>query len=61
MIINSLFFFLLQVTAKKSLMVTALHHFMDIEEDPDLIYGEEFCFPATTTYYPILHSPTGMS
>jgi hypothetical protein len=59
--INSLFFLPVTGSAILFLKVTALHHFMDIEEDPDLIYGEEFCFPATTTYYPILHSPTGMS
>uniref|UniRef100_K3YE60 Uncharacterized protein n=1 Tax=Setaria italica TaxID=4555 RepID=K3YE60_SETIT len=32
---------------------------MDLQEHHELIFGEEFCFPATTTYYPPLYGPTG--
>ncbi|TVU17433.1 hypothetical protein EJB05_33470 [Eragrostis curvula] len=34
---------------------------MDIEEHPELIFGEEFCFPATATYYPTFHTPNGIN
>ncbi|OQU77485.1 uncharacterized protein LOC8071196 [Sorghum bicolor] len=34
---------------------------MDLPEHHDLIFGEEFCFPATTTYYPPLYAPTGIN
>ncbi|KAK3137438.1 hypothetical protein QOZ80_5BG0452240 [Eleusine coracana subsp. coracana] len=34
---------------------------MDIEEDPDLIYGDELCFPAITTYYANSHAPPGIN
>ncbi|XP_047045980.1 YTH domain-containing protein ECT2-like [Lolium rigidum] len=30
---------------------------MDFEENPELIFGEEFCFPATATYYPTPYAP----
>ncbi|KAM0906921.1 hypothetical protein ACQ4PT_016458 [Festuca glaucescens] len=30
---------------------------MDFEENPELIFGEEFCFPATATYYPTPYVP----
>ncbi|KAL6607793.1 hypothetical protein ACP70R_040856 [Stipagrostis hirtigluma subsp. patula] len=34
---------------------------MDPEAHPDLIFGEEFCFPVTTAYYPTLYGPTGIN
>ncbi|CAN6336379.1 unnamed protein product [Urochloa humidicola] len=34
---------------------------MDLQGHHDLIFGEEFCFPAATTYYPPLHAPTGIN
>ncbi|CAL4902812.1 unnamed protein product [Urochloa decumbens] len=34
---------------------------MDLQEHHDLIFGEEFCFPAATTYYPPLYAPTGIN
>ncbi|TKW07042.1 hypothetical protein SEVIR_7G281501v4 [Setaria viridis] len=34
---------------------------MDLQEHHELIFGEEFCFPATTTYYPPLYGPTGIN
>ncbi|KAM0891439.1 hypothetical protein ACQ4PT_026404 [Festuca glaucescens] len=30
---------------------------MDFEENPELIFGEEFCFPAMATYYPTPYAP----
>ncbi|PUZ64163.1 hypothetical protein GQ55_3G121500 [Panicum hallii var. hallii] len=30
---------------------------MDLQEHHELIFGEEFCFPTTTTYYPPLYAP----
>ncbi|WVZ96587.1 hypothetical protein U9M48_042203, partial [Paspalum notatum var. saurae] len=36
-------------------------HTMDLQEHHDLIFGEEFCFPATTSYYPPLCAPTGIN
>ncbi|KAG2624808.1 hypothetical protein PVAP13_3KG220427 [Panicum virgatum] len=36
-------------------------HSMDLQEHHDLIFGEEFCFPTTTTYYPALYAPTGIN
>ncbi|RLN28912.1 uncharacterized protein C2845_PM05G12630 [Panicum miliaceum] len=34
---------------------------MDLQEHHDLIFGEEFCFPTTTTYYPPLYAPAGIN
>ncbi|KAJ1261831.1 hypothetical protein BS78_09G060400 [Paspalum vaginatum] len=34
---------------------------MDLQEHHDLIFGEEFCFPVTTSYYPPLCAPTGIN
>jgi hypothetical protein len=32
---------------------------MDLEANPELIFGEEFCIPATATYYPTPYAPDG--
>lgn len=34
---------------------------MDLEANSELIFGEEFCFPANATYYPTPYGPTGIT
>lgn len=34
--------------------------FLD-QDDPDLIYGQEFCFPTNVVYYPSYYDATGTS
>ncbi|KAG8067254.1 hypothetical protein GUJ93_ZPchr0005g15978 [Zizania palustris] len=34
---------------------------MDLLTDPELIFGDEFCFPPIITYYPTAYAPTGAS
>ncbi|KAE8803536.1 hypothetical protein D1007_20564 [Hordeum vulgare] len=34
---------------------------MDFEANSELIFGEEFCFPANATYYPTPYGPTGIN